>query len=195
MNLSIDIEVASDGDEVPDPHSISDWLQSVVRNQSVLRQCKLRMPVLFNDRKIISDTPEITNEIELSVCIVDRQQIQQLNATYRHKDSPTNVLSFPSDLPTDVPVRHLGDIVICASVVNEEAQQQNKSADAHWAHMAVHGLLHLLGYDHESEDDAEEMEATETEILLSLKFPAPYAVVSAEMIDGDSDTVARLTHN
>lgn len=113
---------------------------------------------------------------EITVRIVDRDEMSSLNATYRHKKGPTNVLSFPFSMPEDVllDVPILGDIVICAEVVNDEASKQNKQPEAHWAHMVIHGTLHLLGYDHETNSDAEIMEKEEVEIMQALKFPDPY---------------------
>ena len=112
---------------------------------------------------------------ELSVRIVDEQESAALNQQYRGKSGATNVLSFPFDAVTPEPLPILGDLVICAPVVIREAQQQNKPAEAHWAHMCVHGVLHLLGYDHAGDRDAEVMEALETTILLDMGFPAPYS--------------------
>lgn len=113
---------------------------------------------------------------ELTIRIVDAAEIRQLNADYRKKDKPTNVLSFPSDIPEDfsLNVKYLGDIVICAQVVVDEAKQQGKAAIAHWAHLTIHGVLHLLGYDHEEEQDAAVMEAVEIELLGELGYPNPY---------------------
>ncbi|HEY9036346.1 MAG TPA: rRNA maturation RNase YbeY [Pseudomonadales bacterium] len=113
-------------------------------------------------------------DAEVHLRIVDATEMQTLNREYRGKDKPTNVLSFPADLPAGVPLPLLGDIAICASVVTNEAVAQNKPLKAHWAHLLVHGLLHLLGHDHEHANDAARMESLETEILLSLDFPAPY---------------------
>ena len=112
---------------------------------------------------------------ELSVRIVDEQESAALNQQYRGKSGATNVLSFPFDAVTPEPLPILGDLVICAPVVIREAQQQNKPAEAHWAHMCVHGVLHLLGYDHAGDSDAQVMEALETTILLDMGFPAPYS--------------------
>lgn len=114
-------------------------------------------------------------EKELSLRIVDADEIQALNAQYRQKDKPTNVLSFPCELPEGVDVPLLGDIVVCASVVQQEAHEQHKTEQSHWAHMVVHGTLHLLGYDHIDDAEAEEMEGLETQILTQLGFPPPYA--------------------
>ncbi|MBP6383163.1 MAG: rRNA maturation RNase YbeY [Pseudomonadales bacterium] len=111
---------------------------------------------------------------EISVRIVDEPEMRELNARYRHKDYPTNVLSFPAGLPPGVDVPLLGDIVICAPLVKREAAEQHKAPRAHWAHLLVHGTLHLLGHDHERARDAEVMEALERRILAGLKFPDPY---------------------
>ncbi len=113
---------------------------------------------------------------ELNIRIVDTEEITELNSEYRKKNKPTNVLSFPFDMPEEVEdeLAFLGDIIICAEVVNNEASEQHKSLAAHWAHMVVHGILHLLGYDHETEEDAEIMEPQEIAILATLGFPNPY---------------------
>lgn len=111
---------------------------------------------------------------ELTIRIVDAAESQQLNREYRHKDKPTNVLSFPSDLPAELNIPLLGDLVICAPVVIDEALAQRKGVNAHWAHLTVHGCLHLLGYDHEEEAEAEFMEALEVKILNGLGFADPY---------------------
>ncbi len=113
---------------------------------------------------------------ELSIRLVDLEESQALNSNYRGKDKPTNVLSFPADFPDTLNIPLLGDIIICAPVIAAEAKEQHKALEAHWAHMVVHGALHLLGYDHIDDDDAEEMESLETAILLTLGFPEPYAV-------------------
>jgi probable rRNA maturation factor len=115
-----------------------------------------------------------TSDVEMSLRIVDREEMRALNHSYRDRDRPTNVLSFPADLPPGLPFRHLGDVVVCAGVVAEEARQQQKTEDAHWAHMLVHGTLHLLGHDHENDRDAEDMEALETLALARLNWPCPY---------------------
>ena len=106
---------------------------------------------------------------ELTVRIVGAAESRALNRRYRGKDKPTNVLSFPSDLPGTP-----GDLVICAPVVSREAREQGKPARAHWAHMVVHGVLHLLGFDHIRPADAKVMEARERAILARLSFPDPY---------------------
>lgn len=113
---------------------------------------------------------------ELTIRVVDEAEGRELNRTWRHKDYATNVLSFPADVPDgilDIPL--LGDLVICAPVVEREAAEQGKPSRAHWAHLVIHGCLHLLGYDHIEDDEAEEMEALERELLAELGHPDPYA--------------------
>ena len=114
------------------------------------------------------------DDLELSVRVVDEEESADLNQRYRHKQGATNVLSFPADLPDSLQLPLLGDLVICAQIVEREARQQDKSLDAHWAHMLIHGSLHLMGYDHIDDRDAEEMELLETKIITSLNFPPPY---------------------
>ena len=117
----------------------------------------------------------------LAISIVNQEQSRRLNREYRDRDAPTNVLSFPMNMP-DLPkmpgltedVAILGDIAICASVVEREAAEQAKALEAHWAHMVIHGVLHLQGYDHAQDDEAGEMESLEKEILLKLGYPDPY---------------------
>jgi probable rRNA maturation factor len=111
---------------------------------------------------------------EVAIRIVDEAESAELNAAYRHKSGPTNVLSFPFEVPEGVPNALLGDLVICAGVVEREAGEQGKPLEAHWAHMVVHGLLHLQGYDHVEDSEAEAMEAEEIAILSDLGFPNPY---------------------
>lgn len=113
-------------------------------------------------------------EAEVTVRVVDSAESHELNLTYRGKDKPTNVLSFPFECPPGVELPLLGDLVICSQVVEQEAQEQNKPLLAHWAHMVVHGSLHLLGYDHIEDDEAEEMEALEIEFLAALGYANPY---------------------
>jgi probable rRNA maturation factor len=113
--------------------------------------------------------------VEVSVRLVDRAEMTKLNESFRGKKGTTNVLSFPANLPQELGIALLGDIVICAPVVRAEAAQQGKSSSAHWAHMTVHGTLHLMGYDHANEEDARIMEALETDILSELNYTCPYA--------------------
>lgn len=111
---------------------------------------------------------------EVTIRIVSLKESQALNLQYRQKDKPTNVLSFESDLPDFIPSAFLGDLVICAELVKSEAEKQQKLSLNHWAHLCVHGTLHLLGYDHLSQSDAERMESIEVEILNKLSIDDPY---------------------
>lgn len=117
---------------------------------------------------------EVAAQVSLTVRIVEDAEIAALNLTYRQKIGSTNVLSFPSDAPPQFADGFIGDVIICAAVVANQARDQQKSIDAHWCHMVVHGVLHLLGYDHEIENDAEIMESREIEILHRLGFGDPY---------------------
>ncbi|GLR10067.1 rRNA maturation RNase YbeY [Mixta theicola] len=113
-------------------------------------------------------------ESEVTIRVVDEAESHDLNLTWRGKDKPTNVLSFPFEAPPGIELPLLGDLVICRQVVEQEAAEQEKALEAHWAHMVIHGTLHLLGYDHIEDDEAEEMESLETEIMLALGYPDPY---------------------
>lgn len=113
-------------------------------------------------------------QAEVTIRIVDVKESHQLNHEYRGKDKPTNVLSFPFEAPPGMEIDLLGDLIICRQVVETEAKEQNKTLQSHWAHMVVHGSLHLLGYDHIDDDEADEMEALETEIMQSMGFEDPY---------------------
>ncbi len=117
---------------------------------------------------------EIEEASELVIRVVDANESQKLNKTFRDKDYPTNVLSFPADIQLPEGPTILGDIAICLPVVKREADEQSKRFDQHFAHMVVHGCLHLMGYDHEDEDDADQMEAKEIGILENLGYPNPY---------------------
>jgi probable rRNA maturation factor len=114
-------------------------------------------------------------DAEVTIRVVDEQESQQLNGEYRGKSKPTNVLSFPFEAPPGIEIDLLGDLIICKQVVEREAQEQNKSITSHWAHMVVHGALHLLGYDHIDDEDAQEMESLEVEIMQKMGFSDPYA--------------------
>ncbi len=126
-------------------------------------------------------------DAQVTLRLVDISESQQLNLRYRHKDQPTNVLAFPSDsdLPTGVPAqlqaeldKNLGDLVICVPLVAIEAEQQGKPLVNHWAHLLTHGCLHLLGFDHLDDAQAEEMEALEVKILAKQGIPNPYRRLS-----------------
>ncbi len=148
-NVIIDLQIATENSaDLPTEQQIQQWANAAVRAENV--------------------------EPEITVRIVDEAESHQLNLTYRGKDKPTNVLSFPFEGPDEVELPLLGDLVICRQVVEREAQEQSKPLTAHWAHMVVHGSLHLLGYDHIEEDEAEEMESLESQIMRSLGFADPY---------------------
>lgn len=147
-DVTIDIDVACDAASVPPEESLRRWISAAL--------------------------PPVQRPFEVSLRLVEEEEIRTLNSTYRHKDYATNVLSFPADLPEELALPLLGDIVVCAEVVQREAQEQGKTWEAHWAHMLVHGTLHLLGYDHIEDDEALEMEALETRIITGLGFDPPY---------------------
>lgn len=138
-----------------------------IPNQDLLEKCF----ALVADKHNIS-------EAEVNVSIVSNQEIQQINKQFRHKDKPTNIISFefekPEGLPEDIAANFWGDIVIAPDVLKREAKEQNKKLDAHWQHIFIHGLLHLLGYDHIDDIEAEEMESLEIELLAELGIANPY---------------------
>lgn len=148
--------------------------QTFVAPELVLKRAYLK--------KVIETTLchlDVKQDCEIGIACVDLDQSQQLNLEYRRKDKPTNVLSFPSEIPEEIlpmlAARPLGDLVICIPVVLQEAAEQQKVPVEHFTHMLVHGTLHLLGYDHEiSDEDADEMEALEIEILAKLGLNNPY---------------------
>lgn len=149
----IDVQLAVDGDGIPDIAAICHWV------------------------RLTLDAAEVVGPMEVSVRIIDSHEMQSLNRRYRDRDKPTNVLSFPAgqvaELPPGEP-RALGDIAVCAPLVLEEAAGQGKPVEHHWAHMLVHGTLHLLGYDHENDGDAHEMERLEVRILELAGISNPY---------------------
>ena len=150
MSLQVDIQCAS-AEPVPEEDDLLGWIGAALASQTPGR-----------------------DETEICLRLVDTQEMTTLNRAYRGKEGPTNVLSFPYELPPEAGLALLGDIVICAPVVRQEAIDQHKSLSAHWAHMAVHGTLHLLGYDHVEEQEAAIMEALESDIMLKLDYPCPY---------------------
>ncbi len=154
MNLTVNMQIATEHERPPPSSAIEQWATAAVTGA----------------------ISEHKKAAELTIRIVDTVEITQLNHQYRGKDLPTNVLSFPADLPDYIDLPLLGDLVICASVVETQAQQQNKTSQAHWAHMVIHGTLHLLGYDHINDDDASIMEQLEIDILSSLNFANPYII-------------------
>jgi len=148
MTHEVDVQIACDEDGLPGPGSLRTWALAAL-----------------GDRR---------EDAELTIRIVDEAEIERLNQSYRHKPGATNVLSFPFEAPAGVELALLGDIVICAPVVRREALEQSKSVSSHWAHMVVHGALHLLGFDHQQACEAQEMEAMETRIMKRLGFGDPY---------------------
>ena len=147
--LELDIQRATDA-ATPEDAALRRWCELALRQRSA--------------------------DSEMTIRLVDEAEGRELNHTYRHKDYATNVLSFPADVPDellDIPL--LGDLVICVAVVEREAAEQGKSLEAHWAHLVIHGCLHLLGYDHIEDEEAEEMESLERELLAELGHPDPYA--------------------
>jgi len=154
MNIELDLQIAVEDEQgLPAYEDISTWLTTAI-------------------------TP-FQPQAEVTVRIVDSEESHQLNLEYRGKDKPTNVLSFPFEAPPGIELDLLGDLVICRQVVEQEAKEQNKTLLAHWAHMVVHGSLHLLGYDHIEDDEAEEMESLETELMQKLGFEDPYLAEKA----------------
>jgi probable rRNA maturation factor len=144
----VDIQIASDAKFIPSQEDFFNWVT-----------------IATGDKK---------SNAEVSIRIVDKIESQSLNKQYRDIDKPTNVLSFPAEFPEGVDIPFIGDIVICAPIVEAEAKLQNKSITAHWAHITIHGVLHLLGYDHIEDDEAEIMEALEVKYLAQLDISSPY---------------------
>ena len=120
--------------------------------------------------------PKSGSFFEMTVRIVDEAESQELNHQYRGKEKSTNVLSFPFEVPDGIELPLLGDLIICRQVVESEAVAQNKNLFHHWAHMVIHGTLHLRGFDHINEDDAQEMESLEISLLEQLDIPNPYLI-------------------
>ncbi|HEY5808389.1 MAG TPA: rRNA maturation RNase YbeY [Povalibacter sp.] len=159
----ISVQMAVNGRGVPHPRSLRRWAQAALGEN----------PVTPRLRKFVRDGAG------LAIRVVGAAESKRLNSAWRGKDKPTNVLSFPSgladrQLPAAEDAIPLGDLVICASVVAREAREQGKTPQAHWAHMVVHGVLHLLGYDHEVDREAEIMEAREVTLLAGLGYANPY---------------------
>ena len=161
MNLTVDLQIAykSENSEagyialksVPELASIELWLTTALEAAGFKQE-----------------------SAELTIRVVDKAESQQLNNDYRQKNKPTNVLSFPFEVPEGVPCDLLGDLVVCLPVVEKEALEQSKTLNDHWAHMLIHGTLHLLGFDHIDDNEAEEMESLEVSILNQLNISNPY---------------------
>ena len=153
MTAQVDVQLAADDESIPTADVIAIWVNRAI------------------------DAAGSASNMEVSVRVVDADEMQQLNSEFRDQDKPTNVLSFPAGDLAGLPdgaQRPLGDIVVCAAVVADEAQQQGKTQSDHWAHMIVHGTLHLLGFDHESDSDAVEMESLEIRIMTDHGIASPY---------------------
>ena len=148
MTNNAEIQQVSSDNNVPDDKLFADWVDAVLQHQQKQGKVVIRL--------------------------VDEVESQQLNNQYRQKNAATNVLSFPFEAPGFIEDDHLGDLVICVPVVNREANEQGKPSEWHWAHMVIHGMLHLLGYDHINDKDAELMENTEISILKQLGINNPY---------------------
>lgn len=147
--IELDLQLATEAGDLPAEAQLRRWVELALRQR--------------------------TADSELTIRLVDAEEGQELNRTYRHKDYATNVLSFPAEVPDDLlDIPLLGDLVICVPVVEREAREQNKALEAHWAHLVIHGCLHLLGYDHIDDEEAEEMEGLERQLLAELGYPDPY---------------------
>lgn len=157
MNLQLDLQFGQSLEQVPDESEFKRWAQAALEGR----------------REIA----------ELLIRIVDTKEITELNKTYRGKNQSTNVLSFPFEPPAPIESDLLGDVVICASVVQREAAELKQPEEMHWAHMVVHGVLHLLGYDHQDDEQAGEMEGLEVKILGGLGYPDPYYCSKDGVID------------
>jgi probable rRNA maturation factor len=153
MTLFVDLQLATTSHNLPPKQAFIDWVRAALRGAQYAQDIE---------------------SAEVSIRIVDTDESQALNYQYRQKNNATNVLSFPTEFPPGVPIDFLGDLVICAPVVFQEATEQSKAPLAHWAHMVIHGTLHLLGFDHIDDKEAEQMESLETQLLESLGYPCPY---------------------
>lgn len=154
----IDLQNMTDSEQIPSAEDFESWVRTALE----LEGSQLEQP-------------------ELTIRVVSAEESQQLNHDYRDKDKPTNILSFPFEapemLPKDALAELLGDLVICETVMKAEALQQNKLESSHWAHLVVHGVLHLLGHDHMEPEQADAMESLEIAILKKLGIDDPYVEV------------------
>lgn len=149
--IKLDLQIAVKNHQLPPKNDFKKWLNQTLK---------------IHAKHVQKDKCLITNNIEICIRLVDIQEIKTLNKTYRHKDKPTNILSFPYEIeqdPDEIPL--LGDLIICPEVIEKESIAQNIDLNEHWAHIVVHGALHLLGYDHTKTKDRKKMEAMEKEIL------------------------------
>jgi len=148
MNIDIDVQYATEWPDLPDKKNIRQWVETALK--------------------------DLNENAELTIRIVGEEEGTKLNEQWRKSKGPTNVLSFTHDGEKEIAPNLLGDIVICAPVVDREAIEQNKNNHAHWAHMVVHGVLHLNGFDHINPEDADRMENLEIKILEKLNVKNPY---------------------
>jgi len=148
-------------------------IQNVVHEAGIAWQAGVPTQQEFHGW-VLAALTAVNHRVEMVIRVVDEQESRQLNSRYRGQDKPTNVLSFPFAAPAGIDSDHLGDLVICAAVVRREAREQQKKEIDHWAHMVVHGVLHLQGLDHQTEGQAREMEELEKQILSALGITDPY---------------------
>ena len=158
MTIEVDVQYATDFPDLPDKKQFRYWVEAALKN--------------------------LKENAELTIRIVDEEEGTQLNEQWRKSRGPTNVLSFNSKGVSEIAPDFLGDIVICAPVVAREAKQQNKNSHAHWAHMVIHGILHLNDFDHINPEDADLMESLEINILETLNYKNPYLSTHPQTIQG-----------
>ncbi|MGI9264312.1 MAG: rRNA maturation RNase YbeY [Gammaproteobacteria bacterium] len=151
MTIRVELQVAEDAAAPPDTDQFCRWASAAITGR--------------------------TENTELTIRIVSEAESAALNERFRNRKYATNVLAFPATLPDEIDLAVLGDLAICGEVVQREAGEQGKPVEAHWAHMVVHGTLHLVGYDHETQMQANEMESLEVQILRGLGYPDPYLPV------------------
>ncbi len=170
MNVEVAIQYAMDPAGLPSRKAVKTWVKAALHHTSLYRRrprCA-SFGCAFRGRR---------TQAQVTIRIVDEQEGAELNQRWRKREGPTNVLSFPCTGLEAIAPELLGDVVICAPVVEREAIEQNKTPHAHWAHMVIHGILHLLGFDHIKESQALIMEELETRILRQLGYPDPYKPV------------------
>jgi probable rRNA maturation factor len=165
MTVELELQIATTAKTLPHPSQFKEWVGVIFAKQEIT----LNNPLYANKLSVMAD------DLEITIRIVDEPEITHLNNRYRHKNLPTNVLSFTCEIEQEFNYNLLGDIVICAPVVEYEAKQQDKDLLSHWAHMVIHGTLHLLGYDHQLEAEAIEMEKIEINLMKQLGFASPYS--------------------
>jgi probable rRNA maturation factor len=149
MAITVDVQRACETASLPDDKAFHDWVSGAC---SHIKKA----------------------DAEICIRLVDSEAMAELNQTYRQREGATNILSFEMELPDMIESNEMGDLVICAPLVQEEARQQNKPEMHHWAHLVIHGLLHLAGYDHTTDNEARAMETMEISILSDMNIPDPY---------------------